>query len=43
MNAESKLRHHPGARRSGSSVKAQLIKLAVLITLMAAFFWWIYS
>ena len=43
MDAESKLRRNPGARRRGSSVKAQLIKLAVLLAIIVAFFWWIYS
>ena len=44
ISAESKLRQQPGAKYSGgSSAKSLVIRLAVLIAIIVAFFWWVYS
>jgi hypothetical protein len=43
MEAESKLRGHPGARGRGSSVKVLLFKLFVMLVIVGVFFWWVTS
>ena len=41
MDAEAKLRTHPGHRGKNPSVRSLLIKLFALIALVIAFFWWV--